>query len=102
MKTYLEWENERNRKSHKLFTDILKEAFGDDGILIAHHLCFGGNEDSPNEIPSADCLIFDHEVMFKVFGRKFTDVLVELALLPADQRDEALATFFYNRERKVA
>ena len=95
-KDYLSYENDRNKRRHKLYTDILTVAFGNEGILIAHHLVFGGG-DSPDEIPSADTLIFDHDIMQKIFGDDFKWVLTQLACEPCESRDELLATLFYQR-----
>lgn len=97
-KDYLTYENERNRRGHRLFTDMLKEAFGADSTtLIAHHVCFGESADKINEIPSADTLIFDHAVMSKLFGDNTVYVLKELAAIPAEERDAVLGEFYYRQ-----
>lgn len=97
-KDYLSYENTRNKKSHKLFTDILTEVFGKTEIVIAHHICYEGESDNPEEIPSADTLIFDHGIMAKIFGEKHKVILIELATTPVDERDAKLAKFYYERQ----
>jgi hypothetical protein len=97
-KDYLVWENDRNKRNHKLYTDILHHCFGADGVIIGHHLTFGG-EEAPDEIPSADTLIFDHPIAQMIWGDGYLAVLEHLAVLPAEQRDIALSTYFYKREQ---
>jgi hypothetical protein len=98
-KDFLTYENGRNKLNHKLYTDILHECFGSEGVIIGHHLTFGG-DDNPNEIPSADTFLFDHEIMFHVFGVNFMKVLTSLASVPAEERDRVLANFYYGRNRQ--
>ena len=95
MKNYLEFEDERNKRNKKLYSDILKAAFGNVAV-IGHHLCFNDGDDL-DEIPSADCLIFDHDIMQKVFGIPYLSVITQLAVLPVGERDEMLSKLFYNR-----
>lgn len=96
-KDYLTWENGRNHRAKKLYTDIMHEAFGaSEGIVIGHHLTF--DEDDPDEIPSADTLIFDHTVARKIWGSGYLDVLRQLAQVPCELRDDLLGTLYYGRE----
>lgn len=93
MKNYLQYENERNQRNHKLYERLMRLAFGKDAtILVAHHLNFElvGDEE-PTEIPSADTLMFDHQLMQKVFGDNFYFYVAQLAVRPVEQRDVHLA-----------
>lgn len=91
-KDYGSFENQRNKSRHKLFTEALKKAFGEGNVLIAHHLCFGDAEE-PNEIPSADTLLFDHDIMSKIFGDNHVTVMVKLAKTPVPDRDDVFKNF---------
>lgn len=95
------WENDRNAASRALFTEILKEAYGIDQSIIAHHLVYVKTVDDytvVEEIPSADALIFNHEIMRKLFGDGFLNVLQTLACEPCETRDAKLAEFYEGRK----
>lgn len=92
MKDYLGWENHRNKIHAALYTELMRRAFGgerDCAVLIGHHLTFelGGDLETENEVPSADCLLFDHYVMKKVFGDDALRIMGELSQVPAEERD---------------
>ena len=92
-KDYLGYENERNKKSGELFVEMVKTAFGDDNdVLIGHHLTFErhGDISTENEIPSADTLIFDHQIMEACFTHHAFTVMKDLAITPVESRDEKL------------
>ena len=95
------WENDRNAASRPLFTEMLKEALGIDQTIIAHHLVYVKMVDDytiVEEIPSADALIFNHEIMRKLFGDGFLSVLQTLACEPCETRDAKLAEFYNARK----
>lgn len=97
MKDYLGFENDRNKKNAALYEAILKKAWGSETqVLIGHHICTEQNKDlnTENEIPSADTLIFDHEIMMKVFGIYCMSYMTRLVLLPAEERDQGLRYFW--------
>lgn len=97
-KDYLGYENDRNKKNASLYTAILQKAWGTEtDVLIGHHLCTEQNKDlkTENEIPSADTLIFDHQVMGKVFGGKSVAIMMSLAARPAETRDGLLSDYFF-------
>lgn len=93
VKDYLGFENARNKQHADLYTELIRRAVGDCAILIGHHLAFelGGDLNTENEIPSADTLMFDHEIMGRVFGGKAGAIMVQLAAVPVEQRDTLLA-----------
>jgi hypothetical protein len=100
VKDYLGFENERNKRSAKLFADILVAAYGTDiDVLVGHHVTFEHHADiaSENEIPSADTLLFCHELMGRVFGAAAPEIMADLVRLPAESRDARLAEWFYAR-----
>lgn len=94
IKDYLGYENQRNKRNAGTYAKLMQLALGDDvQILIGHHLTFevGSDLSTENEIPSADCLMFDHDIMGKVFGVRAQEYMAELAVLPCEQRDLFLA-----------
>lgn len=95
MKDYLSSENARNKAHAASFTKLMQLAFGDCQCFIGHHLSFeqGGDLSTENEIPSADCLLFDVEVMTKVFGPNDGRYhMVTMATMPCEQRDKYICT----------
>jgi len=97
MKDYLEFESARNKSNASLYVSIMKHAFGDRAdILIGHHLCFeiSGDLATENEIPSADTMMFDHNVMTSVFGDRAISIMQHLAAIPAESRDRVLEAYF--------
>jgi hypothetical protein len=102
MKDYLGTENARNKEHAQLYADIIRTAFGDEqDVLVGHHLTFEthGDINTENEIPAADTLMFDHDVMHRVFGGNAHVVMTELANTPTEERDAVLARWFYERGR---
>lgn len=109
------WENDRNQDSRQLFKDILKEAYMEEGAtsfdsIIGHHLSYEahytGEDGFPytvvQELPSADSLIFDHDVAKKLWGDGWKEELVLLALTPVEDRDEMLANRYYGRAKMTS
>jgi hypothetical protein len=94
VKDYLGFENARNKEHAQLYTNLIKRAMEGCAVFIGHHLSFELNGDlaTENEIPSADCLIFDHEIMTAVFGNQAVEVMKRLAGVPVGERDTLLAT----------
>lgn len=102
------YENDRNADSKKLFKDILREVYGngaDMDVIIGHHIIYVQRETRPDgftyevvqEVPSADALIFCHDVARKLWGDGFKSVLTQLATEPETSRDDLLATLYYGR-----
>lgn len=93
MKDYLTAENTRNQKGHRVFIRFFKRCFGQQcDVLIAHHLtCRLGSQTL--EVPSADTLWFDHELMYRVFGEETPNIIQVLAGNKAAHRDETVSRF---------
>lgn len=89
VKDYLSYENTRNKTHAALYERLMRAAFGECAVIVGHHLTFEKNGDltTENEIPSADTLIFDHEVMKAVFGGQAKSIMMHLASVPAEERD---------------
>lgn len=96
-KYWLAWENERNVQHGPVFIELIQRAFEvDEVVMVGHHFVFEPKAAMQhldltklNEIPSADTLLFDHEIMTEVFGPdKAVAIMVALARLPAAKRDE--------------
>jgi hypothetical protein len=104
------YENDRNIQSSDLFKAIIREACGAKDVIIAHHLTYVVEEEWDDgfkyqiieEIPSADALIFDHDIARKIWGLDWRDVLARLALTPISERDAELAHLYYRRKNKPA
>lgn len=98
MKDYLSYENQRNKKHAGLYERMIKRALGEGvkvAVLVGHHLTFelDGDLNTENEIPSADCLMFDHDLMGAVFGDEAVEIMVMLASVPCDERDAMLGRY---------
>lgn len=99
MKDYLTYENARNKANKKLYCDILIAAYPcEQSLLMAHHLCIQLPEmEDADEIPAADTLIFDHEIMSRAFGSlpRAVEVMQACAAVPVEERDQLLGELFY-------
>lgn len=101
-----QYENDRNAENSKLFKAIIREAYGVQDVIVAHHLTYvkedkrddGFTYEIVEEIPSADALIFDHDVALKIWGENFKGILVRLALEPIKTRDKLLSDLYYARK----
>jgi hypothetical protein len=104
-KYYLQAENDRNTRHGDLFIDIIKRAFGvDEVVMVGHHFVFepkGSMEKLDltklNEIPSADTIMFDHDIMGEVFGEHAVRVMQDLAAVPVERRDALLRDYLSQR-----
>lgn len=99
VKDYLGYEHARNKCNAAVYERLIKLAFAREGssimTLTGHHLTFELDEDlsTENEIPSADCMMFDHEIMGRVFGVNAVQIMRHLAALDCEARDKALAEY---------
>lgn len=97
MKDYLTIEQNRNKQHANLYARMLQVAsLGPNiAVLVGHHIGFefGGDIETENEIPSADTLIFDHDIMSRIFGSRSLAIMAELATIPAERRDARLQEF---------
>jgi hypothetical protein len=104
------WENDRNSESRDMFKAIIKEVYGATDIIIAHHIAYAAKErrkaddgveydhEIIEEIPSADCLIFDHEAARKLWGKDhYLNVLARLAMEPPESRDKLMGEMLQRR-----
>ena len=103
MKDFLSYENQRNKKHARLYERLLKRALAgtneaaahDIQVVVGHHITFeiGGNLESENEIPSADTLLFDHDLMGRVFGKHSKIIMATLCAVPCEERDGLLESY---------
>lgn len=87
IKDFLSLENARNKRNAALYVDLLHRAYGcKQDVLIGHHLNFQmhGDITSINEVPSADTLLFDHDVMDKIFGEEAHWIMGHMAMMRSD------------------
>lgn len=108
VKEYLSFENARNKRHARLYCKLLEAAYGEGGLareteVVGHHITFEfrGDVDTVNEIPSADTLLFDHDIMGKVFGRDTLWVMTTLAVKRAEEREEWLEGYMSRGEDLV-
>lgn len=102
-----QYENDRNAEASDCFKAVIREAYGVQDVICAHHLVYVKEETHKDgfkyqiveEIPSADALIFDHDVAKKIWGADWQGCLTKLALEPTESRD-ALFTSMYNGRGK--
>lgn len=102
------YENDRNGENAPLFKAIIREAYGVTDVICGHHLVYevreqradGFTYEQIQEIPSADALIFDHDVAQKIWGDKWKSILTILAMTPVAERDKLLGEFYYNRHNE--
>lgn len=99
------YENDRNADHNALFKAIIREAYGVTDVICGHHLVYQREERHADgftytfvqEIPSADTLIFDHDVAKKIWGSAWQYALNRLAMEPVETRDEVLGEMYRNR-----
>lgn len=104
------WENDRNVENAKLYKSIIREVFGVTDVIIGHHLVYEVAEKRSDnftyqiveEIPSADALIFCHDVAKKLWGVQYKMILARLAIEPEASRDALLQSFYNNRRNITA
>lgn len=73
VKSFLSTEGKRNRANADLYLDILRLAYPGERIevIVGHHICFefDGDISTENEIPAADTLLFNHDILSRIFGK---------------------------------
>lgn len=99
MKNWIMYENDRNKRFAALYTEMIKRAIGAEhtcSTFMGHHLSFELDNDlgTENEFPSADCLMFDHEIMGRIFGDDAKKVMMHLSQANVEDRDTILKQFF--------
>lgn len=94
-KNFLSSENLRNEQGSKTFDRFLRRAVGPDlEVLCAHHIIYVVDGEEPNEIPSADTLLFSPELMGAVFGKdRAIPIMLTLAHRTPELRERVLADF---------
>lgn len=102
------YENDRNGENADLYKAIIREAYGVTDVICGHHLVYQVEDKRADgfvytfveEIPSADTLIFDHEVARKIWGEpKYITVLQHLACVPPEARDKVLRVLYEGRSK---
>jgi hypothetical protein len=95
MKDYLESENIRNKANAGLYEQLIKRAFGDCSVMVGHHIAmeFAGDLSTENEIPAADTLIFDHDLMTRIFGDAAIGIMQQVVAVPCSERERLLASY---------
>lgn len=87
-------EDQRNQDAHRTFIRFFHRAFGKDcKIVVAHHLVIIPAGETPLEIPSADTLWFDHDLMGKVFGKDDAETLMQALAARRPESRESFVSF---------
>lgn len=97
---YLSGEGKRNRHNADLFQAILCIAWGEGcSVMTGHHVAFlfDGDLTTEDEVPSADCLLFDLDIMGAVFGDDRDQILVAIATMPRNDREAYVRREFCER-----
>jgi len=93
-KNWIGDEGRRNRVHALLYANIITRAYGATfELFVGHHVAFKAKHDNlttENEIPSADTLLFDHEIMRELFGNQAIPVMQQLAAVPCNAREQLL------------
>lgn len=92
---FLETEDARNVKNHRVFERFLKKAVGPDiTVMVAHHITYMVDGELPVEIPSADSMWFCPVLMGAVFGPKSAkNIMMVLATRTPEERETVLNSF---------
>lgn len=92
---FLGGEGKRNRHNAALYTAMLNKAWGTCEVIVGHHINFefDSNLDTEDEIPSADTLLFNHQVMMSVFDNPY-EVMREIAAMSPYEREEHLVSLW--------
>jgi len=96
-----ETENKRNTDNTEVFCAVIREAFPNvDVAVTGHHLIFTQNgSQAPQEIPSADYLIFDHYIAQKIWGSPYLEILSRLSAEPKETRDALFCELYLARNK---
>ena len=91
--TIAQTENGRNFKCQALFERMLKKAWPDVSMVACgHHIFFRRGDGPVEELPSADALLFSHEIAKRVWGPGWKGVIRALAIEPEETRGEYAAS----------
>ena len=106
LKDFLGEEQARNKRHAALYETLVKRAFGANiDVIIGHHIGFEihGDIQSETEIPSADTLLFNREIMAAVFGEVHASrILEQLSRAAPDEREKIVAEWLDLGEAMIA
>lgn len=102
-KNYVVDEYTRNVEAKPLYCQLLRAAFGADvAVMVSHHITVMLPDSTVHEIPSADTILFDHNIMSRVFGPGRSQVLMtKLAQTPAARREAVVGEWMADMGRGV-
>lgn len=89
-------EGKRNRANAALYKAMLCVAWGECEVIVGHHVNFqfDGDLSTEDEIPSADTLLFDHDIMGAVFGDSAVLLMTQIAAVRPYERERILIAAF--------
>lgn len=97
---FLSGEGKRNRANADLFQAMLIVAWGSGcSVITGHHVSFlfDGDLATEDEIPSADCLLFDHDIMAELFPADYLDIMTHIAPLQRYERENYVRALMIER-----
>lgn len=101
----IEWisvEGHRNRQNAALYAALVCGAYGQSfEMFIGHHLAYKQKHEeitTLSEIPSADTLLFNHDIMIDIFDVRALDVMSQLARTPAAYREQVLEQMLHDHK----
>lgn len=97
---YLGGEGKRNRANADLFHAMLCCAWGDGcSVITGHHISFlfDGDLSTEDEVPSADCLLFDHDIMSALFPADYLRIMATIAPMQRYARENYVRALLCQR-----
>ena len=89
--SYVRYEVDRNHRSKPVFQVLLRRAYGPGStVIISHHLTVMCPKGVVHEIPSADTILFDPDIMGSVFGPRAAGRMAMLAKIRPEPREERI------------
>lgn len=101
---YLSGEGKRNRANADLFQAMLCLAWGEGcSVITGHHVSFlfDGDLSTEDEVPSADCVLFDHHIMSQVFPHDYLLVMQAIAPMQRYERENYVRSLLCERYPEV-
>lgn len=103
IRDFLSDERARNVAHADVYTWIVQRAYGVDcDVIVGHHIGFQrhGDIQTETEIPSADSLLFDQEIMAAAFGPVGATIIDTIVPMKPGHREEYVRQWITSYEKK--
>lgn len=97
---FLSGEGKRNRANADLFQAMLCLAWGEGcTVITGHHVSFlfDGKLETEDEVPSADCLLFDHDIMSELFPDRYLKIMRRISGMRRYERENYVRQLLLER-----